>query len=278
MAPPIYFFPGLPERELSGPRMNPAILKRYGLADTLGDLGPIREAVGVWPLPGVGPSGGGGMLATAFIDGNPPARMAYLKDQQTWVKVQNDPELWIGLDNEQPPGPDDLVRSTTISGHPVKLKGNEYQIPIIRSPISGTGLPEDMLYDPDGKFVVALQPRWQQLWDETGDVWDMLYSDDHPYSMDFSKILDLSLKFIGVNYRYGRFEQAAMRLIDTNKNTWLQIFNAALDVPTLNEVAAAQKKSDDQSGADILSTELGKKEDDPNTDQAAATSQGSTAC
>lgn len=276
MAPPIYFFPGLPERELSGHRMNPATLKRYGLTDTLGDLGPIHEAVGVWPLPGVGPSGGGGMMATAFIDGNPPARMVYLKDQQTWVKVQNDPELWIGLDNQEPPGPDDLVRSEVISGHPAKLKGHEYQIPVIRSPISGTGLPEDMHYDADGQFVVSLQPRWQRLWEDSGDVWDMLYTDEHP-AMEFSKILDLCLKFLGVNYRYGRFEQAAMRLVDTNRNTWNQIFNAALDVPTLNEVAAAQKKSSDQTEAVTLNTEHGKTDDDPNTDRAAQTLQGSTA-
>ncbi len=276
MAPPIYFFPGLPERELSGPRMNPAILKQYGLTSTLGDLGLIREGVGVWSLPGAGPSGGSGMMVTAFINGNPPPRMAYLKGQQTWTKVQNDPELWIGLDNEEPPGPDDLVRAEIISGHPVKLKGHEYRIPVIRSPISETGLPEDMLYDADGQFIVALQPRWQQLWEDTGDVWDMLYTDEHP-AMAFSKILDLCLKFLGVNYRYGRFEQAALRLVDTDRNTWNQIFNAALDVPTLNEVAAAQKKRNDQTEAGTLNTVHGKTDDDPNTDQAEQTLQGSTA-
>lgn len=275
MAPPIYFFPGLPESKLAGPRLNPTTLGQYGLLGILGDVGPVPAFASVWPLPGQGPNSGGGMMLTAYPSGKAPLRLAYLKDLQTWTKVQNDPELWIGIDNEHPPGPEDLVRPETIDGHPVKLTGNEYTVPVIRSPVVGTGLPEDMHYDADGEFVVALQPRWQQLWDDTGEVWDMLYADERG-TMAFSRILDFCLRFLGVNYRYGRFEQAAMRLVDTNHSTWNRIFCAALDVPTLDKIAEDQKKSDNLSEGDTLNSEPGQPAEDLNTGQAEQKSPDST--
>ncbi|GAG38606.1 unnamed protein product, partial [marine sediment metagenome] len=67
--------------------------------------------------------------------------------------------------------------------------------------------------------------------------------DDEARRMSFEEILAHCLAVLGLNYRYGPAEQAALRLIDTGHATWEKLFQAAVDVPLLKEVVSAEKKT-----------------------------------
>ena len=130
-----------------------------------------------------------------------------------------------------------------------------------------------MFHDADGVFQTQLQPKWQELWDATEPVWDMVFSEEEgANAMMFSKILDHCIRFLLVNYRYGHMEHAAMLLVNTSESTWNRLFEAVLDLPLANEMVSAQKKSAKLSVVDIASSEPGSTVDTPITNQAGTNS------
>jgi len=246
MAPPLYFLPGVRLEEfVQDGRPAAALLKRYGLDGVLADI-ELTSALSMQDTTGAGPSGSSGVLFCTNTAGQPPHRFGYLPEFQRWQKVCNQPELWIGADKEHRPGPVDLARGQLLDGHPVKLAdGNEYIVPYVRSPAERTALPEDMYRNAEGEFVMELQPEYQEVWEATAPVWNMLYpEDEEPGVLPYGDILTHCLRFLGLNYRYGDREQAVLRLVNKRNYTWERIFQAAVDVPFLLDHARAAKKNE----------------------------------
>lgn len=275
MATPIYFFPRVPIKELIlNDRLNAARLAKYDLAEILGDL--TAQQVSKQDLTGAGPGEASGAMITVNPGGKAPQRMGYVPQFQTWTKVRIEPELWIGVDKEYPPGPQDLARPRLIPGHNVPLAdGHDYVIPVIRGVRGDTGLPEDMFRGPDGEFAREIKPAYRQLWEDTQPVWDFLYGDAgaaEPGSMEYPDVLDLAVRFVGINYRYGAAEQAVLRLIDSTADTWQAVFHAVVDGPFLEMAIEAQKKSESQPAADTPSSGPGPPDASPSTDPAAPNS------
>ncbi len=254
MSSPIYFFPITKREELvtCEGKLITAKLDEYGLSAVLGDVAP--NSFFAVDHPTQGPGGKSGCFFATNTRGSVHVRAGYYPDFQRWTHVRRDPDLWIGIDNEFPPLPADLVRPTTIPGWKVRMAdGCDYEIPVIRSPLGVTKLPRNMYRDVDGVLQVAVKPQYEQLWDRAGVLWDRHVRGDSgedgtPLSgvfskagLDWSIILDECLCFLGLNYRYGTYEQSAMRLIDTSESIWLGLLFAVLDRPFLDELT--QKKT-----------------------------------
>ncbi len=279
MAAPIYFFPGVPLAELfTTEALNVSRLGKYDLAGVIGDVAP--SGLTTMDLKGKGPGDASGAMLSVNPQGKAPPRAGYLPEFQRWTKVRIEPELWIGIDNEYPPVPADLARPNQVEGHVVTLAdGHGWQVPVVRTIVHETKLPRDLYRGPDGELQVAIKPAFEELWDESKVIWDMLFGnedkpegDDDPQTMALSDILDLCVRFLGVNYRFGHAEQAALRPIDTMHSTWQSIFVAAVDGPFLESVMAAQKKSGDSPPPDTASSDPGQPDTSPATDPAEPTS------
>jgi hypothetical protein len=275
MAPPLYFFPTLPlETLLSGlqqgrPRWNRKVLEDYGVAETLGTVD--SQQVSTFELATDGPGGKTGAILTPVIAGTPSKRADYQPKFQTWQCVRADPELWIGLDNEERPGPKDLAKRDMVPGHKVRLAdGNEYEVPVIRAPSRGTLLPQDMSYDENGEFQMGIKAPYGELWEKSAEAWDLIIGGKD--TMPFSEILDLCLGFLGVNYRYGRYEHAVLKLVDTSLSTWHELFCAAVDIPFVLEELEAQKKRDNTQAPETVSSVPGSSGTSPSTAPAEANS------
>jgi len=259
MAPPLYFLPGVRLEEfVQDGRPAAALLKRYGLDGVLADI-ELTSALSMQDTTGAGPSGSSGVLFCTNTAGQPPHRFGYLPEFQRWQKVCNQPELWIGVDKEHPAGPNDLRRVRLLDGHPVTLAdGNEYLVPYVRSLEGRTALPRDMYHDADGKFVQEIQPAYQGIWEVTARLWDMVYGQDEAARlMDYEEALGYCLDVLGLNYRYGKHEQAVLRLVDTTSDTWERIFEAVVDVPFTQQVLAEQKKTEPPAAPATPSTPPG---------------------
>lgn len=245
MSAPLYFFPKLRLAELAeNGTLSPSVLKRYGLDAILHDVGPVSGHCAN-DLTGKGPGDDSGTMFCTNTEGKIPHRAGYSPDFQRWQLVRKDPDLWIGIDNEHPPTPKDLVRPRVTDGHNVELSdGHNYRVPVIRSPMRRTGLPEDMYLDADGEFKIELKPEYQQLWDDTGVIWDFFYDDepDEAAVLLYSDILRHCLDFVGLNYRYGRYEQSVLRLIDRTDAVWRGVLQAAVDWPMVVAEVDAKKK------------------------------------
>jgi hypothetical protein len=246
MSAPIYFFPALARAELVSIKggLVPETLDRYGLTAILGDVKPKQ----FWATDHATLGPGGQKSGCLFSTNTGPVvavRVGYYPDFQKWTMVRRDPELWVGTDKEYPPVPADLVRPKTIRGWKVTLAdGNEYEIPVIRSPGLVTNLPRDMYYDASGAMKIEIKPDYQDLWDAAKDLWDRLISRlNVGDEFEWSDVLLQCLRFLGVNYRVGIYEQSVLRLIDTSEPVWLATLLAVLDVPFNKELEDTQKKS-----------------------------------
>ena len=274
MAPPLYFFPKLDDKAFrSGDRLNHAKLAEYGLDGVFaGNLDAVKD-VSLWNHPGKGPDGkSSGVLLTILPKGRPPKRVLFAPDFQRWQKVRNTPELWIGIDNELPPVPEDLARPRQVRGWPAELAdGNAYTVPIIRSPLSFTALPQEMTYDADGAFQMEICREYRDLWEATGRVWDGVYElpvEGKERGLPYEECLAYCLRFLAVNYRICRYEQMVLHLVTTEN--CIAILQAAVDRPQYEDAVDAELKKNIPAVADTTNTEPGETVEPPATVPAEA--------
>jgi len=244
MAPPLYFFPKRPVAKVfrsNDGRFQKNLLKEYELGEILGDLKRSQCAC-CDQSTAPGPGGHSGAIVTYNPGGVVAKRVGHYPKFIRWTKVRNEPELWLGIDREYPPTPEELARPKQVPGHPVELAdGNTYQVPVIRSPARQTQLPRGMGYDGNGDFTMSIRPEYEPLWDRAGECWDIFYKDGSK-STPFAELLEHSLAFLGVNYRIGRYEQSVLQLVDTIN--WEPLLAAALDVPFMDDLFAAKEGDD----------------------------------
>jgi len=246
MAAPVYFFADALMRDMiDQTRFRSAFLHGRGVEHVFSDVLP--QHCSRFESRALGPGGKSGCFVVVNTAGVPPLRAGYYPDQQAWTQIRKDPDTWIGIDKEHPPTPVDLVRPKVIAGWDVLLgDGNQWTVPVIRSVEHLTNLPRDMFYDADGEFHLEIAGQYKDLWDQAGKAWDVL----HGYfaseeGVKYSEILELCLTFLGVNYRIGRMEQSALRLVTTSPDTWMEILGAVCDVRFSEMLATAEKKTED---------------------------------
>lgn len=242
MAGLLYFFPGLAPADLRGPGnvLNLKRLAQYGLAESLADVRSLERQATLWQITGQGPGAAAGTVLTTLRDGQPPPRVQYLPDVQTWRRCWLDPPLWIGQDNEFPPAPEDLARREQIDGFPVTLAEQSFVVPCIRLPDGRDRLPHDLYFDEEGKFQEVRKSSQEALWARSERTAQFIFGAPGQ-TMSLEEALADALVYLGVNYRYGPREHCLLRWLDAA--ACRTILGWAVGEPILLAEREAEKKS-----------------------------------
>jgi hypothetical protein len=163
-----------------------------------------------------GPSGEPGVLLCAWSQ-SAPERLGFYRDHQHWQAVTD--TLWIGLDHDSPPTPDDLVRPEKLESSRVMLQGHGWDVPIYRYPTGclqgmATRLPQT-LYRSRGTVVRTVLPEYRAAWDRSAAMFDWLVSADPDTSLPWADVLDYCVEALGWNYRFDHNLQAVMQVFDS---------------------------------------------------------------
>lgn len=257
MSAPLYFFPGARKGQVTADnRLVRSFLESRGLDRTFRDVGEISRDCSLFEITGTGPGGHSGVLLCALpTNGDAPDRLGYHPAQQTWEEFREfgQPEhaYWVGTDKEHPPTPADLERKTIHGGYKIKLAGHEWEVPVIRNPAGGTGLPTAWKAGAGGTVTESVRAEWSALFERFGRALWMFHGEDspYPYAMDRTEALDLCLEAVAVNYRVGLAEQNIMGLIGSE--SWFPVLAATVDWPTFRDVyeQVANKKKARLAGA-----------------------------
>lgn len=280
MAAPFYFFAGRSKNDLLDPgthRFRPAPLASAGLDETWRDVIAPEEQGSLIDYTGKGPGGKSGVLVTIFPpSGQAPKRLGYYPEFQRWTRLQDD--LWIGLDNEEPPRPQDLLRATRkrdAAGRPAPLHagysptladGEAWTIPVVRRPPllleSGweeSDLPHDIGWDESGRFAQTLKIEYQAIWEEAGQLCGQFFGPDGDLAEETTLTVEdglrRAIRLLQLNYRYGRHEQNVLHAID--RSNVFFILGIALDLPTVKELLDARQKKSDPPAPQASSIALG---------------------
>ncbi|HET6428642.1 MAG TPA: hypothetical protein VFJ30_09550 [Phycisphaerae bacterium] len=250
MAPPLYFFPAITREQLApAGKLDRELLITADLAGALADC----EAgdCSLMELSGAGPGGHSGTILCALpADQRAPTRLGYYPDFQTWTEVTLEgPEaagrplpaagrsLFVGLDNEHPPGPGCLARKRQIPGYDVELgDGRPWTVPVIRDPKDASRLPSRWTYGPGRKARTTLRAEYRAVWESWGPVVQFFFdpTGSPDLAMGIQEAMDRCLRVLALNYRVGPHEQSLLDLV--GPDTWDVILAASVDLPGFRDV------------------------------------------
>lgn len=238
MSQPLYFLPHVAWQRGQSLSLTRSIIREAGLADIFSDVS--ADDVGFNPLAGRGPGDLSGSIIY-WCDRDPPRRMGYYPAEQTWHAVGDGKQLWIGIDTDSPPKPEEMKRRLLHGGYDLELgDGNKWAIPVVRRTDGTTNLPTDMVFDAAGKLQEPLKPAYQQYWEASAEVCQWFFGESET-GPDKAQALRLAVGVLGLNYRYGINEQAALRLIDATN--FLALLALSVDLPRVRAEQDAQKKT-----------------------------------
>lgn len=185
----------------------------------------------------LGPNGGTGALVA------PCAGSAeYLPDRQRWLRIggTDDAAVWLGVDLQEPPKPDDLARTHMRQGHQVKLAdGNMWEIPVARLALGGIGLPKRRVLNEDGTRGWQVETAYKDLSDLALRVWAMLNGQGG--SLSDEELDHICGEALSVNYRIHEQEALALGLL--NDDAMRGILRALVDYPTIERLLESEKKA-----------------------------------
>ena len=186
----------------------------------------------------------------------------YKATGQKWWKVPrpetSGPEIWIGLDETQPPRPEDFARERQIAGHLVELPdGNRWLVPTARrwvlsdgEPKWFHGVPTTRTLDEEGRWVDGpVAARFEKLWGYVTAWMEASYKvaagEKGAYAgFDTAWQCAVIVEALSINYRVGSVEVAFLGLVESG--TFLKVMDALCDLNTLEEL---QGKVDTPSAA-----------------------------
>lgn len=260
MAQPLYFLPDVTHSALVGPdgSLSRTFLRSRGLDETFADVLNVNVDASVNALSGRGPGDRSGViLCYQRPDGGLPRRVGYYPDEQKWQQI-GDGQYWIGHDPADPPTADDLRRpGRRHQGYVLRTDSGEWMVPVIRRPDDTTNLPRDLFLDPlTGALRDPLKEAYRQYWDETEEVIRFLRlreEGDVPRQVEIptSRALELAVRALGLNYRFGQAEQSLLRVIDAQNH--LVVLGMTVDLPKVlaMEEAEREKKTEKSSSAAV---------------------------
>jgi hypothetical protein len=255
MAQLLYFLPDLRQAAAESIPLRRSVLKERGLAEIFADV-PFDQQP-LWELPGRGPDNRAGcLLYYQTPAGGIPRRAEYQPKEQAWTPVGDGSLLWIGIDTAEPPKPEEMARRKQYGGYFVELgDGQRWIVPTIRRPDGSTELPTDMIWDAAGRLMEPIKAAYQAYWEETAEVAQWFFEEAEP---NRARALELAVRALSLNYRFGRNEQNILRTID--RETVFTLLAATV------EASSAPKKT-----GQVMSVVPGSPGDSPVIDLPAAT-------
>lgn len=178
-----------------------------------------------------GPDGGSGVLLYAMpVSGEKPFSLRYKPDLQTWVDCGTH---WLGMNNEQKPEPDGLLRKKTLNSYRYTLAdGREWMCPKIRR--GGMPLVPAWWKMNQGLFTLEVKTEFVDIWNES-ESWSLGIR-----SISYPEAFSICALCLGLNYRMGVNEISMLNMLDME--TSRDVILAALDEQFFID-QLAQKKS-----------------------------------
>lgn len=145
-----------------------------------------------------GPDGRHGMLC-AWRRGNAP--MHFNASEQTWIPAVPNGDAaagryWVGIWNDSPPVPKDLVRPYPYRGRMTALgDGNSWLFPESRE------LPRDFILADDGTLKYELQRKFHAFHMECLDWLECIDSQREKFVAPFSELWPFLVRALALNYR-----------------------------------------------------------------------------
>jgi hypothetical protein len=210
------------------------------LTDVFADVGHA-EIIPV-ETPGRGPDQQSGVILSYQTPaGQTARRMEFKEAEQRWTKIHDG--LYIGVDPSDMPTAEDMRRKNQHGGYRVTLGNSEWLVPVIRRPDDSTLLPRDWYWDESGRDVQPIKEAYRAYWDETASVLDWFIADELPPEATSHRALELCVRALSINYRFGRNEQNVLRIIDPDNA--MTILGITVDYPRFSELVGAvqQKKT-----------------------------------
>lgn len=237
MSQPLYFLPRVQWHRGQSLSITRSLIREAGLADTFSDVS--EDHVGYNQLPGRGPGDLSGSIIF-YCDREPPRRLGYYPAEQQWTSIGDGSQLWVGVDSDESPTPENLQKRRIHPGYPLELgDGKTYTIPVVRRPDGSTNLPTDMVFDAAGKLQEPIKPAYTRYWETSAEVCQWFFGGE-AIAPDKARALQLAIEVLGLNYRYGMAEHSALRLIDATN--FLAILALSVDLPRVQMEQEAQKK------------------------------------
>lgn len=238
MCQPLYFLPDLRAAAAEGIPLRKQVLKERGLLEVFADVPYVEQPLN--ELKGRGPDGlAGCILYYQTPNGQIPRQSGYCPKEQQWTPVGDGSLLWIGVDTAEPPKPEEMARKKQYGGYRITLGDGDWLVPTIRRPDGSTELPTDMVWDSTGRLIEPIKPLYQAYWEETKEVATWFFDGVEP---DRQRALELAIRALSINYRYGRNEHNVLRAIDSE--SLLIVLAATVDAPS------APKKTDQVTNAE----------------------------
>lgn len=211
-----------------------------------------------------GPGGVGGIVLADSLR-VAGGLIGFYPDQQTWRQVPGQEGAWVGLMNQERPGPADLARAERIAGEDVELgDGSLWHVPHAVD-FGGGGLDRTIELDEEGRWRAGqIVPEYRWLWDlawQWRDAIDGLvaWGDEHAdeagepsfagfadQRLELDWIASRSVEVLAANYVIGPVEAAMLGLLVTGRR-WA-VLNALCDMGSFRRIAEAavgEKKTGD---------------------------------
>ena len=193
-----------------------------------------------------GPDGAGGMLVGVSTPG---PTISYAPDAQTWHKVAG---VWVGYQNGEMPGPEDLARPDALPGGAVVLEdGNHWTVPIARSTVNDTTIPQTLGLDADGTMVTGPIARYKAIVDDAERVWNHYchqwgFEDAERVDITVAEAWEIAGRALAQNYRLSGVEASVLGIFTTSNIK--DVIEQLIDLPSLEAmqtaIEATQKKTE----------------------------------
>jgi len=219
-----------------------------------------------------GPSGEPGVIVAqaphAGSDGK-AADCGYYPEKQTWSSAANG-AYWIGFETQAPPRPQDLLRTNALAGHFVELEdGNQWLVPIARSPIHKPTVPRPMVRDAQGNWVESDKPvpRYADFCNRVDKCWQAFSEATEGQDVIFVDGVETAIAALEANYFLNDEVVSALGLLSSAN--YIAVIMAAFDWPTVKAVSEAflKKKAAEQESA---SPPMQRESEAPDTSNTGA--------
>lgn len=211
---PAYFLKDLtPEQLVIDGALDQTTLHRFHLADTFRDAMQIKRDCQVAECVAQGPEGSSGtLLAYHTADGR---RIRDLAFYESWEWSEMTPGLWMGTNPADPTTELDLRRRKMIKGSALPIDDQGWIVPKCRQPNGSTDLPASIVLGENSTLSLPVKTEFVKAYNACGEVMQWFFDESYRELATDREMVELAVWLIGLNYRFGWWEQNRFKLLDT---------------------------------------------------------------
>ncbi|NDF12868.1 MAG: hypothetical protein EB060_08685 [Proteobacteria bacterium] len=199
------------------------------------------------------PSGPNGERGIMFCLGGRGTKLRYSPDQ-IWRPVKSEGaeqvHYLVGIDPEQRPDAESLLRKKNLGGTAVELGGQDWDIPILHVPFdemsSLSSVPRTMTIDADGSFRLRAVSEYDAVCERVAEF-DRKCKNG-AIGLPFNECFDFFVDVLATNYHVGPAEVAMLEVFSTDARAFLKVFQEVFGMSEIERIVARKKEGSDSDG------------------------------